>query len=110
MLQRLLEPEELRSPVWTAWFTLHGQLEEFASHLLKPAWAQFSVLHPIAQQYESKEDVAVHMSAKRDKLQGGKKAKTRAKILAGVVAGVDSLAPAGDAEVSPIMLLLTYTF
>jgi hypothetical protein len=40
MLQQLLPPSELRTPHWTAWFTLHSLLEEFGMHLIKPAWRQ----------------------------------------------------------------------
>lgn len=38
--QKLLPPHRLKSPEWSAWLMLHGLLEDFAGHLLKPAWVQ----------------------------------------------------------------------
>ncbi len=40
LLQRLLPEPLASSPPWQAWFGLQGILEEFALHLIKPAWVQ----------------------------------------------------------------------
>ena len=104
LLQRLLRPEELRNPMWTAWFTLHGLLEEFAGHLLKPAWEGFSVLHPAARQYASPggPPAAGGGGGKDSALQAGKKAKARAKILTStaVTASSSPLTPSDTSEES----------
>ena len=95
LLQHLLRPEELRNPAWTAWFTLHGLLEEFAGHLLKPAWEGFSVLHPAAQQYMSPGGPTAATGGggggKDSALQAGKKAKARARILTATAVTGNSL-------------------
>ncbi|GAX81015.1 hypothetical protein CEUSTIGMA_g8450.t1 [Chlamydomonas eustigma] len=108
----MLSPDELAGPAWSTWMMLYGLLEEFAVHLIKPAWSQISLLHPPAPEYAEVQEV-LNVSAKRDKLRStaGKRAKAKAKILAeqskaaaaATTGSSNSIMDAGWRGVSPVI-------
>ncbi|GAX85166.1 hypothetical protein CEUSTIGMA_g12584.t1 [Chlamydomonas eustigma] len=108
----MLSPDQLAGPAWSTWMMLYGLLEEFAVHLIKPAWSQISLLHPPAPEYAEVQEV-LNVSAKRDKLRStaGKRAKAKAKILAeqskaaaaATTGSSNSIMDAGWRGVSPVI-------